>query len=55
VVRNVHPPRPALNTETGEVYPAVAGGVINTETGEIYPEVAGGYLNPATGQVMPAQ
>lgn len=48
-------PRSAINTQTGEFYPGVAGGIINPRNGRFYPEVAGGYINSTTGQFIPAQ
>lgn len=48
-------PRSAINVQTGEVYPGVAGGVINPRNGQFYPDVGGGYIDTTTGKFIPRQ
>ena len=43
----------AIDTRTGEFYPAVPGGIINPRTGQFMPDVGGGYIDPRTGRFIP--
>jgi hypothetical protein len=45
----------AIDTRTGEFYPASKGGIIDPRTGEFLPDVGGGYIDPKTGRFIPKQ
>lgn len=53
--RNFGPSPSAIDTQTGQFYPGVAGGVINPTNGQFYPDVGAGYIDPRSGQFMPKQ